>query len=187
MAAINKEVQLKASAIFFSSLIGIALWALLAAIGSALGLGLSLEIHLSETLLLFLGCFIVLVLTSIFSLVGYIASRVSHQKIRFDSIIHSFSAWSCMTVILVLLLFGATAAHKAENAFNRIKSPALVTDVEVFKAKATTTIETDKEKKPTVAEKKEDKLLAKIWLISSISMLLGLGACILGGLYGRMD
>ncbi len=186
--AVNNKQHIHSSAIIFSALIGIGLWITFAVFGGAIGMSFEEEANAitSKLALTLMAIGAIGLLTSTFFLAGFIASKVSHQKLRFDSIVHSLGTWAVMTVLLVTLISGATAANGIKNAVSGLKPPAVVTDMEVFKAKATTTIEEPKKSPQAIRmEKKSNKIIELVWWVSFISLLLGLGASILGGFFGR--
>lgn len=186
--AVNNKQHIHSSAIIFSALIGIGLWITFAVFGGAIGMSFEEEANAitSKLALTLMAIGAIGLLTSTFFLAGFIASKVSHQKLRFDSIVHSLGTWAVMTVLLVTLISGVTAANGIKNAVSGLKPPAVVTDMEVFKAKATTTIEEPKKSPQAIRmEKKSNKIIELVWWVSFISLLLGLGASILGGFFGR--
>lgn len=184
-------INISTSAILFSALIGIGFCITLVALGAAV-ISCTSEINIpSHGIVLVLSISLsAAMLTMAFFIAGYIASRLSHQQFCFDSIIHSLGTWAVMAILLVVLVSTATIGDSVRRNLNEIKAPIIVTDLHFFKGKAVTSLQephghNKHEEEPPPEDKKADQLLALAWWISCLSLTLGSGASVVGGLLGR--
>jgi len=184
-------VIISASAIFFAALIGIGFCVLVATFGGAVTLSFFSEVDnlpSSHTIAL-IASLLVVILTFAFLVAGFIASKASHQQYRFDSIVHSLATWALMAVLLMFLVSGVATVDGIRRGISGIKAPRLVTNVELLKSKAVTTISGGGFDKGTKEQRQDDTdadfiLKIALW-ISFSSLLLGSGASVAGGLLGR--
>jgi len=186
-----RQIQISSSAIFFASLIGVAIWVTVGALGSAIGMSIGPEKipFPSDALLAVIGIVTIAMLSSAFFVAGFVASKVSHQEFRFDSIIHSLSAWALMAVLLTLMVMFAAASDNMRRSLSGTIPIALVTDIQVLEGKAVTTFKGGESKaaqeKSTPEEKKSNKVFTLAFWVCFISLLLGAGGAVAGGLLAR--
>lgn len=191
MTKAETKTQISISAIIFAALIGIGFAVTLGSLGGAISMSMNPNSATPNNgVLSLIGIVVVICITFAFFIAGYIASKISHQRFRFDSIIHSLGTWAVMAILLVIGVSVAGLAENVRESLSGLKAPVILTDIEVWKAKATTTIHTgDKDKKDRAEQKEEeeeaDRMLILSWWIAFASLVLGAGASVSGGLLGR--
>ncbi len=184
----QKKMEFSSGSIFFGALIGVGFLITLSVFGVAVGIsawpeGSKLP---SGDFLAFLAILSVIVLTLAFFIAGFIASKVSHQQLRFDSVIHSLGTWALMAFFLMILVSLGAVAEGVQRGFSGVNPPRMMTDVHVSKATAVTTIKSGGEKSaPTPSDKQKDKIILLAWWVYFASLLCGSGTSVAGGLLGR--
>lgn len=187
----NNESHVSAGAIWCGALIGVGFCLFLGAFGGAISFTLP---HQSTTLpsnliLWLLSIAAVALLSFAFFIAGLVAAKISHQKLAFDAVVHSLSAWAIMAILLIFMVAVVTMSENLRKTFSKLEAPAIITDVQVFKAKAITTLKPGdakaESKKPTAEDKKANKVLTLLWWVAFSSLVLGAGLAIFGGLLGR--
>jgi hypothetical protein len=181
--------HISVSSVFFAALIGLGFAITLASFGGAIVMSLGpANIQKPGAVLssLIVVAAVLLIITTFF-IAGFIASKVSHQKLVFDSITHSLSTWALMSVLIVSVVASAAIGESIRRGLSKIEAPVIVTDMEVFKAKATTAVQSNSKKsdKPNKEDKEANHLLALAWWVAFSSLLLGAGTSVWGGLLGR--
>lgn len=184
----NSRIVVSASAIWFGALIGIGFCIMLGSFGGAVASSMNFDdaMLLNNGILIGAGC--VVLLACAFFLAGFIASKIAHQHFVFDAIVHSLGSWAIMAILLITMVSVVVMSENLRKTFSRMKAPAIITDVHVFKAKAVTTIKGSEEKADAESSKEDeqsDKMLRLVWWIVFSSLFLGSGASIAGGLWGR--
>ncbi len=179
-----RKTQISGSAILLGALIAIALQVLMGFLGSALGLSvLDLrEGNLPGTgVLVSVGIFAVLSVGFSFLVGGYIASRMSHQKLRFDSVIHGLGIWAVVTFLMMVVFarvgtqigsvlatagIGAGSAVTAGSVLKEISDlkPRIVTQMKILEGLAVTSFEMGS--KGPIAAKLTDQVKEDVKAIS---------------------
>lgn len=153
--------RLSFGSVLVGSIIVLGIQTLFGLLGAAIGLT---TIELEESLpgwgtLIFYGIFGLVSLIVSFGLGGFVAARLDGVQDRFSAVVHGIAAWALVTLALVLLSarlitvfggfftaagIGAGSAITASSVLQEITSlkPRIVTDLQIFKGKAVTTLET---------------------------------------------
>lgn len=181
--------QVSGTSIVLGALIGVGFCLALGASGGALSMGLSadgLEMPVGGALVLLVAALVALLAFAYF-IAGFIASKVSHQQFRFDSILHSLGTWATMSILLVLLVAAASTIDAVRGAVHAIRPPSIVTNMSLLAGKATTTLRPDSTAPdaPTTAQRNTDFALVLAWWIACAALISGAGTSVLGGLVGR--
>lgn len=115
------------SAILFATLIGIGFWITLAVLGGAFAVTYApaTAALLMEDFPVLLVILAVSMLSLAFLVAGYIASKVSHQRFLFDSVIHSLSTWSLMAILLLILLSSTVLTSSIARSVHELKATQL--------------------------------------------------------------
>ncbi len=183
-----KTTAISSGAIFFGALIGIGLFITLGVFGAALGLSAGSEMDQLPSGVpgIVIALVSAIILSAPFLAAGYIASKISHQRLRFDSVIHSLGTWAIMAIFLMVLVSFASAAEGLRRGFNGMNI-RMVTDIHVLQGTADTTVKpgNTKTEQPTPEDKKQDALFtAALWVFFA-SLICGAGMSLVGGLLGR--
>lgn len=184
--SIHNTTRISLGAVCFAILIIIGIGLTFASLTGALVLTFGSEAKLPYSLIPFFVLVLCLALiTAIFFIASYVASRVSHQKLLFDALMHGLATWSCISIMLVTLLFSATAAEGLRRTLGRftLGGSSLVTEVDILKARAVTTFAPNQhpsEHKPTATDQKADWLLIWAWWGCFFALISGLGASVAG-------
>ncbi|MES2503743.1 MAG: hypothetical protein V4534_02580 [Myxococcota bacterium] len=185
-AGLRTKIEVSASAIVIGALIGLGYLITLGSLGAALGMSVDLEKFPSNSMLIFIGIVVVLVLIKSFYIAGFIAARISHQKIAFDSLIHSLCSWALMSIILVMMVSMASVTETVRRGVSRFKPPVVVTDIKILQGKAITSMDTpDKKEKDTPTDKHAEALLVLAWWIAFGALGLGAAASASGSMMAR--
>lgn len=175
------------SAVLFALLIIFGFCSTFVAFGGALALSFSGENTLPNSLIPFFVLLVAITICSgIFFLAGYIASRISHQRLLFDALMHGLAVWACLSVIVVILLSSATAFEGLKRVFGHfsLAGISLVTDIEILKARAVTTLASKAHEinTPDLLDMRIDWFLIWAWWLGFFSLLTGFASA-LGGAY----
>lgn len=185
----DRRMQTSVGAVLLSSLIGIGFLITLGALGVAVGMSIgSIDAELpSSRICVPIAILSFVLLISAFFMAGFISSRLAHQRLRFDSVIHSLGTWAVMALLLVVLLSVAALVASLRRDLTDITLPSLVTDVQVFPLQAVTTVRAADDKKGNGSQKGaiSSRMVAVVWGTASMSLLCGSGTSVAGGLLGR--
>lgn len=181
--------QVSGTSIVLGALIGVGFCIALGASGGAIAMSLgpdALELPSGGALVLVVLSIIAL-LAFAFFVAGFIASKMSHQQFRFDSILHSLGTWATMSMLLVMLVAVASTLESVGGALRAIKVPIIVTNLSLLSGKATTTLTpgSTEPEAPTTRDVNADYVLLIAWWIACLSLCAGAGTSIVGGLVGR--
>jgi hypothetical protein len=148
--------------VLVGSVIALAVQTLFGVLGAAIGLT-SLRLETGDLpgtgVLILYGLYGAVTLLFAFGLGGYVAARMDGAQERFSALFHGIGAWALVTLAFVLLstrlvtVFGGVmtaagiGAGSAVTASSVIKelsdlNPRIVTDLQLFKGKAVTVLET---------------------------------------------
>jgi len=194
-------VAVSIRAVFFSSLISIAVWMTLAALGVAIGETMGEQTAApSHALSLVIAIFGIAILTLTFFAGGYLSSSAARVQHSFAAVLQSLATWACLSIVLIALMFSAMAADDTVHNLQALKSMRILTKIEILKGEAVTTFnegapkidtkskpidtKSKPEEEPQKAEKGSNMLLIAWWIIF-MSVLLGGGAAIGGGLVAK--
>lgn len=120
-----------------------------------------------------------------FLIAGFIAARTSYQQHLLDALIHSFGSWALIGIFLTFFMSIASIGNQIQKEIKSFKPPQVITDVQVLKAKAITTVKSDKSiKKTTPEEQQQDRLLGLGWWLCFYVLLFGALATFYGGKRG---
>lgn len=181
--------EVSGTSIVLGALIGVGFCIALGASGGAVAMAMGTEGVEMPTggTLVFLVSGVVLLLAFAFFIAGFIASKVSHQQFRFDSILHSLGTWATMSILLVMVVAAASTLEAVRGTLSAIKVPTIVTNLSVMSGKATTTLTPGSTvpDAPTTRDVNSDFVLLLSWWIACASLIGGAGTSIAGGLVGR--
>lgn len=184
----KEPIQINSPAVLFSSLMVIALWCTVAAIAQAIGAG-SLQgvetISNAKSVINSLVATLALLVT--FFAGGYLSCIAAQARNVFASLLHSLSTWAVMAIVLIGFLFSVVAAIETKSNLNDMKSATLVTNVELLKGVAVTSLREpgphNLAKEQSRAEKNATgNMMAYACWVTVLSVLLGAGAASAGGL-----
>jgi len=165
-------IRVSGSSIVLGSLIGVGYCIGLGVIAGAIAMSIGLERLELPTggMLLLFSAGAVAVLTFAFFIAGFVAAKVAHQELRFDSVLHSLGAWSTMSILIMLLIVVASMLQTARGALDTLNIPPAVTKVSLIPAEATTKVEppTASPARPTAETAKADFALMVAWWIACV-------------------
>ncbi len=173
MRTANISFKLSFSSVILATFIGLAFLAILGLLALAFYFSFAPEMDSLSTIgvvFALLGTLIVFLLC--FSLAGWCASFIAQQHTRTGAIVHGLGSWTLLSLIFSLFSFFAVLSFVGIENF---RFPTILTDIQVFKAKAVTTLSISPSfEKPNQEEKPEKNLMIFFPWATFVSILLGL-------------
>ncbi len=180
----NSLNSISLASIFLGALVAIAFLATLSSLGLAAyqTLPFGRDMNVSKTGGVAIGLLVIVVLVLAFALGGWLASFASRPDLR-TSIIHSLGSWALLAVFISVLSMAATASLGIDLSIKKLSFPVIVTDIRVLDAKAVTRLSLEPAQENLPEKKAADQASILISWIAFLSIALGLGASIGGGIF----